>query len=67
VDVVFMSMVYHHFADPVVVAKECRRVLRDGGYVCIRNSTGEAAFSSSAFLSSSETIHRIGAAGSERY
>jgi ubiquinone/menaquinone biosynthesis C-methylase UbiE len=44
VDVVFMSMVYHHFADPVVVAKECRRVLRDGGHVCIRNSTREADF-----------------------
>jgi ubiquinone/menaquinone biosynthesis C-methylase UbiE len=43
-DVVFMSMVYHHFADPVVVAKECRRVLRDSGYVCIRNSTCEADF-----------------------
>jgi ubiquinone/menaquinone biosynthesis C-methylase UbiE len=43
-DVVFMSMVYHHFADPVVVAKECRRVLRDGGHVCIRNSTREADF-----------------------
>lgn len=43
-DVVFMSMVYHHFADPVVVAKECRRVLRDSGHVCIRNSTREADF-----------------------
>jgi ubiquinone/menaquinone biosynthesis C-methylase UbiE len=43
-DIVFMSMVYHHFADPVVVAKECRRVLRDNGRVCIRNSTREADF-----------------------
>lgn len=43
-DVVFMSMLYHHFADPVVVAKECRRVLGDGGHVCIRNSTREADF-----------------------
>jgi len=43
-DVVFMSMVYHHFADPVVVAKECRRVLRESGHVCIRNSTREADF-----------------------
>lgn len=43
-DVVFMSMVFHHFADPVVVAKECHRVLRDSGQVCIRNSTREADF-----------------------
>ena len=49
-DVVFMSMVYHHFADPVVVAKECRRVLRDGGHVCIRNSTCEADFPHRHFL-----------------
>jgi hypothetical protein len=27
-----------------VVAKECRRVLRDGGHVCIRNSTRAADF-----------------------
>jgi ubiquinone/menaquinone biosynthesis C-methylase UbiE len=43
-DVVFMSMVYHHFSVPAVVATECRRVLRDGGHVCIRNSTREADF-----------------------
>jgi ubiquinone/menaquinone biosynthesis C-methylase UbiE len=43
-DAVFMSMVCHHLADPVVVAKECRRVLRDSGHVCIRNSTREADF-----------------------
>jgi ubiquinone/menaquinone biosynthesis C-methylase UbiE len=43
-DVVFMSMVYHHFADPVVVVKECRRVLSHSGHVCIRNSTREADF-----------------------
>jgi ubiquinone/menaquinone biosynthesis C-methylase UbiE len=41
-DVVFMSMVYLHFFDPVVVATECRRVLRDGGHGCIRNSAREA-------------------------
>jgi ubiquinone/menaquinone biosynthesis C-methylase UbiE len=43
-DMVFMSMVYHHFADPNLVAKECHRVLRDGGHVCVRNSTREADF-----------------------
>jgi ubiquinone/menaquinone biosynthesis C-methylase UbiE len=43
-DLVFMSMVYHHFTDPSVVAKECHRVLRQGGYACIRNGTRESDF-----------------------
>jgi len=43
-DLVFMSMVYHHFTDPSLVAKECHRVLHDGGHVCVRNSTREADF-----------------------
>jgi SAM-dependent methyltransferase len=41
---VFMSMVYHHFTDPPTVARECRRVLRPGGYICIRNGTRETDF-----------------------
>ena len=43
-DVVFMSMVLHHFADMEAVARECRRVLRAGGHVCIRSSTRETHF-----------------------
>jgi ubiquinone/menaquinone biosynthesis C-methylase UbiE len=43
-DLVFMSMVYHHFTDPFAVAKECHRVLRQGGYACIRNGTRESDF-----------------------
>jgi ubiquinone/menaquinone biosynthesis C-methylase UbiE len=43
-DVVFMSMVLHHFADMEAVARECRRVLRSGGHVCIRSSTRETHF-----------------------
>jgi ubiquinone/menaquinone biosynthesis C-methylase UbiE len=43
-DVVFMSMVLHHFADVEAVAAECRRVLRAGGHVCIRSSTRETHF-----------------------
>jgi len=43
-DLVFMSMVYHHFTDPSVVAKECHRVLREGGYAVIRNGTRESDF-----------------------
>jgi len=43
-DLVFMSMVYHHFADPSAVAGECHRLLRQGGYACIRNGTRESDF-----------------------
>jgi ubiquinone/menaquinone biosynthesis C-methylase UbiE len=43
-DLVFMSMVYHHLGSPAAAARECHRVLRDGGYVCIRNSTQESDF-----------------------
>ena len=41
VDLVFMSQVYHHLPDPVAVARECRRLLRAGGYVCLRTATHE--------------------------
>jgi SAM-dependent methyltransferase len=43
-DLVFMSMVYHHLADPAATARECRRVLRAGGHACIRNGTREGNF-----------------------
>ena len=44
VDLVFMSMVFHHFADPAQVARECHRVLRAGGAVVLRaGSTDEIA------------------------
>jgi ubiquinone/menaquinone biosynthesis C-methylase UbiE len=39
VDVVFMSMVFHHFTDPELVARECRRVLRENGRVCLRTAS----------------------------
>jgi SAM-dependent methyltransferase len=39
-----MSMVYHHFTNPSAVAGECHRVLRQGGYACIRNGTRESDF-----------------------
>lgn len=43
-DLVFMSMIYHHLTDPTAVARECHRVLREGGYACIRNATCETDF-----------------------
>ena len=36
VDLVFMSMVFHHFDNPTLAAVECRRVLRSGGTVFLR-------------------------------
>lgn len=41
VDLVFMSMVLHHFADPRQAARECHRVLRAGGLVCLRAGAKE--------------------------
>jgi ubiquinone/menaquinone biosynthesis C-methylase UbiE len=35
----YLSMVYHHIVDPSLAAQEFYRVLRTGGFVCIRNST----------------------------
>jgi ubiquinone/menaquinone biosynthesis C-methylase UbiE len=41
VDLVFMSMVFHHFTSPELAARECRRVLREGGLVFLRAGTLE--------------------------
>lgn len=43
-DVVFMSMVVHHLTNRTRSARECRRVLRKGGRVCVRNSTRGSAY-----------------------
>jgi SAM-dependent methyltransferase len=41
VDAVFVSMAFHHFGDRALAARECQRVLRDRGVVCIRTGTRE--------------------------
>lgn len=41
VDLIFMSMTFHHFEDPMLVARECRRVLRDGAAALLRTGTRE--------------------------
>ena len=41
VDMIFMSMSFHHFADSQVAAQECRRVLREGGSSFVRTGTRE--------------------------
>ena len=39
VDLIFISMVFHHFDSPTLVASECRRVLREGGTIFMRAGT----------------------------
>jgi ubiquinone/menaquinone biosynthesis C-methylase UbiE len=41
VDLIFMSMIFHHFADPTLAARECRRVLRTQGAAFLRAGTRE--------------------------
>jgi ubiquinone/menaquinone biosynthesis C-methylase UbiE len=41
VDMIFMSMSFHHFRDRERAASECRRVLRAGGNVVVRTGTRE--------------------------
>lgn len=40
-DLVFLSMVYHHLRDKTMACREFRRVLKQGGGLCIRTSTVE--------------------------
>jgi ubiquinone/menaquinone biosynthesis C-methylase UbiE len=41
VDLVFMSQVFHHFADPKRALREINRVLTPNGFLAIRNNTRE--------------------------
>jgi ubiquinone/menaquinone biosynthesis C-methylase UbiE len=41
VDLVFVSMVFHHFKDPRQAAQECHRVLRENGVLCLRAATSD--------------------------
>jgi ubiquinone/menaquinone biosynthesis C-methylase UbiE len=41
VDLIFMSMVFHHLDDASLMARECRRVLREDGTVFLRTGTYE--------------------------
>ena len=41
VDLIFISMAFHHFNDPPAVAHECQRVLRQDGRLCLRTGSAE--------------------------
>lgn len=41
VDLIFISMSFHHFTDPFLAARECRRVLRRHGSAFVRAATRE--------------------------
>ena len=45
VDLVFMSMSFHHFSDQTLAARECRRVLRDGAVAILRTGLRERILS----------------------
>jgi ubiquinone/menaquinone biosynthesis C-methylase UbiE len=55
-DLVFMSMVFHHLDDAAAVARECRRVLRSGGHVALRNTTRDTDFPKYGFFPAIEPI-----------
>ena len=41
VDMIFISMSFHHFVDRKLAARECRRVLREHGVMFVRTGTRE--------------------------
>ena len=50
VDLVFMSMILHHLADKPRAVRECHRVLRAGGRLCLRNCTRDIVYPQSRFF-----------------
>jgi ubiquinone/menaquinone biosynthesis C-methylase UbiE len=55
-DLLFMSNVFHHLKHPAVVAQEFRRLLRDAGWVCIRNGVQEMDFPHRHFFPGLEAL-----------
>jgi ubiquinone/menaquinone biosynthesis C-methylase UbiE len=41
IDMIFLSMAFHHVDDPGLAARECHRVLRERGVVCLRTGTSD--------------------------
>ena len=40
-DLIFVSMAFHHFTEPQQVAKECARILREGGRLFLRTGCSD--------------------------
>src|SRR4029077_4732813 len=55
-DLIFMSMIYHPLAEPILAAKECHRVLHNAGHVCVRNTTRESDFPHRHFFPGIQTL-----------
>ena len=55
-DLVFMSMMLHHLDDRAQAARECRRVLRSGGCLFIRNTTRESVYPHTRFFPGFQAI-----------
>ncbi|MBI5470636.1 class I SAM-dependent methyltransferase [Candidatus Kaiserbacteria bacterium] len=55
-DLVFISMAMHHFKDIPATARECHRILRSHGFVCIRNSTIETGIPYAPFIPAVEKV-----------
>jgi SAM-dependent methyltransferase len=58
VDMIFMSMSFHHFSEPDLATLQCRRVLRPNGQVFVRTGTREQidAYPYVPFFPSSRSI-----------
>lgn len=55
-DLVFMSMMLHHLENRASAARECRRVLRSGGRIFIRNTTRESIYPHTRFFPGFQAI-----------
>ena len=49
-DMIFMSMVLHHLPDRPAMTRECHRILRDKGRLCVRNCTRNIVYPQSRFF-----------------
>ena len=49
-DMIFMSMVLHHVGDRPAMARACRRILRVGGRICVRNCTRDTIYPQARFF-----------------
>jgi SAM-dependent methyltransferase len=47
---IFMSMVLHHLPDRPAMTRECHRILRDKGRMCVRNCTRDIVYPQSRFF-----------------